>query len=216
MVATGEIISKKHLVDGFNTKVQAIINAINLNSSMSITFQGSAGTGSNVLSPSGYITNPAAIPSGQLGNTLPQTISENQLSSIVNATEIYNLFYSMIAITTKIRQCNMNWYHQINAADNLINSQTRIANFAESTTAVSGSTKPFFVKNPNITNMLSVLDLNKDNCSSTLIITADRVNALLNELYSKWDTFKSANAITYTYYTCHHNCHSNYSDRARR
>lgn len=207
-IATGQTITKTDVVNGYNNKVQNIINLINWSASAMPKFSGTDGAG---------LANPNAVPNGQLSSTQPQKINNNQLSNTILANELYNLFYNTIQDVTRVRLCSSYWYFNTNGTNALVNSQVnKYANFNATTSVVSGTTTPYFTKSPNNTNMMGSLSLGRNNINQNVVVAASNVNAIINELYNNWNTWKNSNKVTFNYYTCHSNCHSNYDNRARR
>lgn len=218
-IATDNTALKSEVVDAYNTHVQNVINLIAKNSSTGVTYTASAPVGSNG-SVTSNLTNQSAVPSGQLDNTNPTKIAVGSLSTTAIASELYNLLISACNTMTKIRNCLYVWRHSNYQAggDQEIQRFQYYTNLRNTTDAVSGSTRPYYTKDPN--SQTTTADIASSVAHTGITqnnqMVAANVTTYLQALYNKWKSWTDSNVITYNYYTCHFNCHSNYDDRARR
>lgn len=205
-IATDNIATKADVVNAYNTKLTSITNLINWRASTNPTFSGTAGE----------YTNPAALPSGQLSNTNPTTLSTSSLSDTILANELYNLIYNAIQTATRIRLTTCKWYFDTNGVDGLIDTQeNKYALYNATTSTVTGDTRPFYTKTPNTTSMQGTITLGRNGINQNATIAASNIINILNECYNNWVAFKDSNTVSFNYYTCHSN-HSNWGNRGRR
>ena len=225
-VAANNIIDKSETLDIFKTNLlTAIFSGVKGINNMP-RFVGTAGS----------FTNPVAIPTNQLDNTTKPSAS---LSDIVcQAGNTYRAFKNIIDNLTRIRYFTSNWYFQTNSTLGLVNTQSGTAIFLAripgltpySTTTMidgtSGWTRTITGTGSQVgstgtaplTSTLNVENTLKENdIISVSKVTPYTLNtALFKKLYDAWASNRN-NRITYNYYTCHSNCHSNWvNTRSRR
>lgn len=208
------------VINDFNTNV--VNNAYNkrtYNSSSYPTFSGTATYGTTGSSATTGWTNPIAIPSGHLnadGKTTMTSISDTKITASTLWSSMLNITRTLV----KIRKFTSNWYHRTDTTDNLVNTISGYAVFNTAYPAVPTGT---------LTNATATSTWTRSGATSiTLnptqtikngeIASATSINNAINNCYNAWvNNCYNGNVLTYTFYTCHQNCHSNWvNSRGRR
>lgn len=208
------------VINDFNTNVvDNAFNKRNYNSSTYPSFTGSATYGRTGSSATTGWTNPRAIPSGQLAadnKTSMTSISD----TIITASTLWSSMLSITRQLVKIRKFTSYWYHKTDATNNLVNSITGYGVFNTAYPSVPTGTLSNNVKGETWTRSGSTsITLNPtQTINSNEIATAISINDAINNCYNSWvDNCYNGNVLTYNFYTCHQNCHSNWADaRGRR
>lgn len=147
------------------------------------------------------------IPSGQLdANTKPSLSSIGSDTKLTAAT-VVNALKNAANAVTRVRKCTVNWYHTEDTTDALKQTNTNKAIFLATTSAVSGTTRPYFTKSPDTTAMTSTLSPATSNVASSQVASANNMITFINNIKTAWDT-AYASTVTYTYYTCHNQCYT--------
>ena len=221
-VTQNDEVVKQEVVNIFKTNLlQAIYSGV-IGTENPPYFNGTAGP----------FSNPIAIDAGQLDSTqIPTPTIPN---TIISASDTYTALKSIIDNLTRIRSFTSKWYYQNNDTLGLIDEKQGVAIFkatipglsAYSTAqkqigyfgwdrAITGSGEPG-TSDVRITENLTVTN------PLTGTIQADQVqpytldDSLFKNLFDAWEAEKNK-IITYNYYTCHSNCHSNWTEsRSRR
>ena len=234
-VQTNDEIIKQQVIDNFRSNLLNTIFSGNPRHSGNVPrFTKTAGGISTAAGTSRTYTQPNAIDVGQLdSNSQPSVSIPNET---ITAADTYNSLKEIVDKLTKIRYYTSNWYYQTNGNLALVESVEGTAIFKatipgldaySSATKVDGyvgwnrqiedssagvgssasTTTTLYVNNPFIQNQ----EVKADQVGN--IATND---SLFSNLYTAWMQAR-AKRITYTYYTCHSNCHSNWTDvRSRR
>lgn len=209
------------VINDFTTNV--IDNAFNkrgYNSGTYPYFSGTAGynTATNVKATTTGWTNPIAIPSGQLAADSKPSLSITD--TVITASTLWNSMLTITRALAKIRVFTSNWYHKSGTTNNLVNSVSGTAVFNTSYPAVPTGTIANNQKTSNWTRSGSTsITLNPSSSISTdTTATANNINTTITNCYNAWATnCYNGNRLTYTFYTCHYNCFSEWADsRGRR
>ena len=208
------------VINDFNANVvNKAFNNRNYNSSVYPHFSGTATFGRSGASSTVGWTNPIAIPSGHLAadnKTSMTTISD----TIITASTLWSSMLSITRQLVKIRRFTSNWYHKTDATNNLVNSVSGRAVFNTSYPSVPTGALNNDAKGESWARSGSTsVTLNPTQTINTnTVATAVSINNAINNCYNSWvNNCYNGNMLTYTFYTCHHNCHSNWSDyRGRR
>ena len=234
-VTQNDEIVKQQVVDIFKSNLLSAIFTSNLNHSGSVpTFSGTAGGISTAAGTSKTYTNPYAIDPGQLDSNAQPSVSISNAE--ISAADTYNSLKGIIDKLTKIRNYSSSWYYQSNDSTSLVATKSGTAIFKATIpglTAYSTSTKVDGATGwaRSVTGTSAGVG-SSATTTSTLTVTNPFVQnqeakagqvqprttngTLFKNLFDAWNTAKGK-TITYTYYTCHSNCHSNWTDvRSRR
>ena len=183
----------------------------------------------------GNFTNPNAIDPGQLDPTTQPGVSIP--NTLVDASDTYGAMKAVVDNLTRIRYYTSNWYFQTNDTQGFIATKSGTAIFkatipalpaysaATKTNGYSGWNRTVEGSGAAVTSAIKLTgttSVTADPVVTGKLIEANKVspyttaNALFKKLFDAWTTFRNKR-ITYTYYTCHSNCHSNWDDsRSRR
>lgn len=206
------------VINEFNTRVvdKAHSNVQYTNSKYPF-FKGSAAYGT--LNPVTGWTNPQALPDGQLSDNSKTTMTDIS-DNIITASSLWNSMLNITRTLVKIRKFTSNWYHKTNSTNNLINTVSGFATFNTAYPAVPTASLVSGAKNTSWTRSgeTNITLSPEQTIKSDEVATANNINTAINNCYNDWvNKCYNNNALTYTMYTCHHNCHSNWSNsRGRR
>lgn len=225
-VATNNEINK---ADTLNTFKSNLLTAI---------FSGVKGTNNppRFSGTAGPFSNPLALPTNQLDSTTQPSAAISGIEC--NANETYSAFKAVIDNLTRIRYFTSNWYFQTNNTLGLINTQSGTAIFlstipglstyntgtktngysgwSRTITGTGSSTSP--TGSAKLTSSLTVENtlFTNQEIEAAKVTPYTLNTALFNKLFNSWAANRN-NRITYNYYTCHSNCHSNWLNwRSRR
>lgn len=161
------------------------------------------------------ITGAEAIPSTQLSDTTKTYANVSDLGTQITASTLINTMRNLAKNCSRIRNTVCNWYHDISGTDNLIQTITGSAIYLATTPAISGSTRPYYTKSPDTTNMTIDSTTGAGDIAVNNMAKATSLTQFVTNLVNEWNT-RYNTTVTYTYYTCHSVCHSSCYDRARR
>lgn len=175
-----------------------------------------SGTGT---STGGNFTNPAALPSNQLAANTQSTMTGIS-DDIITASTLWSSMLTITRYLVKIRKFTSTWIHAQPAS--VVNKGT-VTGYAVFNTAFPAVPTGTVVVNSHTQNWTRSGSTSITLSPSQTINTgadaaAANMNTAINNCYNAWvNSCYNANALTYTYYTCHSNCHSNWEDgRGRR
>lgn len=224
-LTSGEIIQKVTanniigVINDFNSNV--VDNAFNKkthNSGNYPKFTGTATYGTTGSSSTTGWTNPNAIPSGQLAEDNKSSLTIND--TIITATSLWNSMLSITRTLVKIRKFTSQWYHKVDTTNNLVNQISGYGVFNTSYPSVPTGTLTNGAKGETWTRSGSTsITLNPTQSITTNTdATALSINTAINNCYNEWvNKCYNENQLTYQFFTCHQNCHSNWSNsRGRR
>lgn len=225
-ITTNQIINKQDIVNYFNENVVNVaFNGINYHSGNvpKYTATATAGTqwsswANGNASPNNQytITGGEAIPSNQLSNTAKSELTESQIDSdVITASIIVNAMKQLATNCSRIRNTICRWYHDTSGTDNLVQTITGKSIYLATTPAISGTTRPFYTKNPDTTTMTINSSASQGDVVINNIAKAESMIQFITNLVNEWKT-RYNTTVTYTYYTCHSVCHSSCHNRARR
>lgn len=233
-VVQDNLIVKNEVVNIFKTNLLAAMYSGAKGSNNMPKFTKTAGGITTKAGTSRVWTKPNAIDATQLDPTTYPSI--NIPNTIVSAADTYNALKTIVDNLTKIRYYTSNWYYQQNDALGLIETQTGTAVFKATVPGLSsyssatkvdgysgwnrtiqdqGSTVTQSVK---ITFTLSVTNpfIQNNEAKANQVQPYTLNNTLFKRLFDAWAVYRNKR-ITYTYYTCHSNCHSDWTNsRSRR
>lgn len=176
-------------------------------------FTGSA-TGST-----GTWTNPAALPTNQLAANSQSTMTAIE-DDIITASSLWSSMLTITRYLVKIRKFTSTWIHAQPAQAQTINTVTGWAVFNTAFPAVPTGNVTVDSQTENWTRggNTSITLSPAQTINSGADAAAANMNTAINNCYNAWvNSCYNANELTYTYYTCHSNCHSNWGDaRGRR
>lgn len=215
-IKTGDIITKDDVVNYFNTNVVNVaFNNIDYHSGNVPVYTETAesGTQGGTLTT---ITGFQAIPANQLSDTTQSLMTKEQITDkLITASTIVNIMKQLATNCSRIRNTVCRWYHDTSGTDNLVQTITGKSIYLANTPAISGTTKPYYTKNPNTTIMTTDSTADSGDISVNNIANASSVSQFITNLINEWQE-RYNTTVTYTYYTCHSVCHSSCYSRARR
>ena len=175
-----------------------------------------SGTGT---STGGNFTNPAALPSNQLAANTQSTMTGIS-DDIITASTLWSSMLTITRYLVKIRKFTSTWIHAQPALPVTMGTITGWAVFNTAYPAVPTGTVTVDSHTSNWTRggSTSITLSPSQTINTGADATAANMNTAINNCYNAWvNSCYNANALTYTYYTCHSNCHSNWGDsRGRR
>ena len=222
-VSVDDIIVKKEVTSIFKENLLTAIYAGVVGNNNVPKFNGTQGS----------FRAPAAIDPGQLDSSVP--VEPTIPSEIVTAADTYDALKKVVDGLTKIRYYTSNWYYQSQDALALVETKSGIAAFKpivsslpaynknQKTEGYSGwsrniqgtaATESAYVNLIEILEVVNPFRVNE-------LIQANQVQpytlnaTLFNNLFKAWEQVRNKR-VTYNYYTCHSNCHSNWTNARRR
>ena len=207
-------------VDDFITKA-SIINEFN-NQVLGTIYSGISWTAYNIPKMSiihynnkdYWYTTENVIPNGQL-STQSYLTEDKITSNIIDADIIYNVLTSFVNTCCRVRYTTTRWYFNYAGTYQLRGEMSAKSIYNMVTPVVTGSTTPYFTKNPNITSMTDQLSYDR-NIYNGMVVSIQSLNEFFNLLKTAWSNYYNNNPITFNYFTCYYNCYSDYSSRVRR
>lgn len=223
-IEVNQTIIKQEVIDSFKENLLAILynNASSQENPPKFT------------ETEGNFTEPNAIDVSQLDTSnYPEVTIPN---IVISALDTYNALKPIIDKLTKIRNYISNWYYQTGDVLSLVETKEGTAVFKE---VIPGlNTYNSEVKQENYTGWDRKVTGGSNNTQASISLTKTldvenpfvkgemiRVNqvqpytldaSLFNNLFKAWEQEKNK-VIEYNFYTCHSNCHSNWSNsRFRR
>lgn len=170
-------------------------------------------------STGGNFTNPAALPANQLAANSQSTMTAIG-DDIITASSLWSSMLTITRYLVKIRKFTSTWIHAQPASPVTVNTVTGWAVFNTAFPAVPTGTVTVDSHTENWTRdgNTSITLSPTQTISSGDDAAAANMNTAINNCYNAWvNSCYNANELTYTYYTCHSNCHSNWGDaRGRR
>lgn len=233
-VQQNDTIVKSEVVSIFKTNLLAAMYSGAKGSNNMPKFTQSAGGITTAAGTSRVWTTPNAIDAGQLDPTSYPSVSIP--NTIVTAADTYNALKTIVDNLTKIRYYTSNWYYQQNDTLSLVETQSGTAVFKATIpalTAYSSATKTdgysgwnrviegqgqTVTQSAKLTVTLSVTNpfVQNNQAKANQVQPYTLNNTLFKRLFDAWAVYRNKR-ITYTYYTCHSNCHSNWvNSRSRR
>lgn len=215
-IVSGDKITKTDVVNYFNTNmVNVAYNGLNYHSGNVPTYTATAQSGTQGGSMS-TITGAQAIPSNQLSNNTKPSMTVAQITDdVITASTIVKKMKEIATNCSRIRNTISRWYHDTSGTNNLVQTITGKAVYLATTPAISGTSKPYYTKAPNVTAMTTASSANSGDISKSNIAKASSIASFITNMVNEWNT-RYNTTITYTYYTCHSVCHSSCYTRARR
>ena len=208
-ITSNDLISKTQLIQEFNKLVAKMYS----NTKWTINSPPTASI-IHYNGKSSWYTTEKLVPDGQLSS--PAYLGNNALtSSLIDANIIYNALTSFVNSCCRIRKITVQWYFNYDGTYQLRTKDTQKGIFATVTPQVTGSSPPYFTKNPNNTVMIANLHYNKDIVNGQ-IISIHGIATFFNTLYNGWLHYYNNSEVTFNYFTCYFNCYSDYSSRTRR
>lgn len=171
-------------------------------------------------------SNPQAVPTSDLDSAGSAAAGADisgigVKEDIVRGATVYNVLYEAIRRLTRVRNFTSNWYHKTNTSFALVNSVSGKAVFKESLPGIAGF--PGADNTPNagwsrtINDTLQPISVANSGVVHDNVMRANEVNNFFTNLNNAWAE-TAANAVGYTFYSCHNNCHchGNCDSRSRR
>ena len=220
-VSTSSIITIVDAVNYFNSKANSVLNSASYSSSSYPRFSGSVTAGRRTdASPNGttYLTNPNAIPSGQLAS---KSISSLSISGgFIEASTLWSSISSIARTFNKVRRFSSNWRHKWDNTWQNVSSVSGTAVFNTSFPGVPSGSDVIDGRSTRWSRSGGNVTLSPSNSgisSGSLVGASTYINAVMN-CYNAWyNSCYNSNTIYYTMYTCHANCHNScHHDRGRR
>lgn len=174
-------------------------------------------------SKDGY-TNPQALPASSLAENTKTTMTSISGTTLSAAT----LWESMLSITrtlVKIRKFTTSWAHREPNSTALVTVYQTITGYGVFNTAYPTPPGSGTLNGDNVASQVwersgaTSITLNPEQTIKSKESTlASTMNSSINNCYNAWvNACYNANVLTYSLYTCHTNCHSNWGDaRGRR
>ena len=168
------------------------------------------------------------VPNDDLIDKLNPKINTDNLSDCIKADDVKNAILAAANAYMNIRKIKMEWMHAVDTSGMTYNvfmhKYPDISSYAtlqdtipERATDVENITYNFgkvINNSKHIKGSLSDID---SEVSAGNIISVEGLNTYVSNLYDKWLETINDNVLTYTTYTCHWVCHSNWSShRSRR
>lgn len=205
-IAKNQIVTKQDVINYFNANI------------VDFAYSGTPWHSGNVpkiqSKQTGQTGTVDAIPASQFDSN-----TKNYLTSIsdtiITASTLTTALLGIVKNLTRIRNTTYRYYHSTSGVDGLVATATNKAIFKAVTPVISGTTRPYYTKSPNVTDMTQNISVSTADISAGALISAEKMINFFNALKNSWQTAYN-NTVTFTYYTCHDQCHSNCEHRARR
>ena len=214
------IVKIADVVDYFNQQSQSILNQATYHSGSYPHFTGtcSGGTTGDQGNASTYLTDPQALPDGQLAGKSIGTLSIAH--GIINAGVVWTAISNIAKTFNKVRRYSSTWQHKQDSTWQNMGTVTGCAVFDTNFPAVptgtdttGGKSTRWERSGENVT-----LDPSAGALAASKLIDASDFVDTVNNCYNEWhNKCFNSNTLNYTMYTCHANCHNQcYVNRNRR
>ena len=222
-ISQQNLITIVDAVNYFNQKAQTVLNQASYHSGYYPRFSGSCTGGRRGDEISGanestYLTNPNALPSGQLAAKSIGTLSIS--SGVIKADTLWNGINNIAKTFNKVRKFSSNWRHRYDSAWQNKGTVTGRGVFNTGFPGVPGGGDAIDGKSTRWTRSGGNVTLSpsKGNMVASQTITAAGYIQTVDNCYNEWyNKCYNSNQLSYTMYTCHANCHSQcYVNRQRR
>ena len=202
----------------FNQKAQSVLNTASYHSGSYPRFSGSCTAGQRGSNESTYLTNPQALPSGQLSSKSVSTLTIS--SGVITASTLWNSINNIARTFNKVRRFTSNWQHRYDSTWQNKNTVTGRGVFNTSFPSVPGGSDTLNGRSTRWTRSGGNVTLSPSRGTMTAgnIISAAEYMQTVDNCYNEWyNKCYNNNMLSYTMYTCHANCHSScHSNRGRR
>ena len=217
-ITVQNLITITDAVDYFNQRAQSVLNQATYHRGNYPRFSGTVTAGQRGSNESTYLTNPQALPSGQLA---AKSISSLAISGgIITAGTLWNSINTIAKTFNKVRYFSANWQHRYDSVWQNKGTVTGRGSFDTRFPSVPGGSDTIDGRSTRWTRSGGNVSLSPS--AGTMVvgqmITASGFIATINNCYNEWyNKCYNSNSLNYTMYTCHANCHSQcHSNRGRR
>ena len=192
---TGSIVTRDDVVSYFETNVKEVVTLNSYYYTRIPTFSGDAGTVN-------------AIPQADL-DTIDSISSLSLSDGMIYGSTVYDAMIALVKNYTRVR--NFTSYYQYQSDDGYSTQSTVTGK------AIFQTTLPTVASNYSRSKDGSLLvDPSVSDNLSGNIGTVSRVQTLVSNLVSAWESARN-DSIVYYYYCCHSSCHSScHGNRGRR
>lgn len=202
----------------FNQKAQSVLNAASYHSGSYPRFSGSCTAGRRGSNESTYLTNPQALPSGQLSSKSVSTLTIS--SGVITASTLWNSINNIARTFNKVRRFTSNWQHRYDSTWQNKNTVTGRGVFDTSFPSVPSGSDTLDGRSTRWTRSGGNVTLSPSHGTMTAgnIISAAEYMQTVDNCYNEWyNKCYNNNTLSYTMYTCHANCHDScHGNRGRR
>jgi hypothetical protein len=228
MVSKNQVITQPALADAFLANINSLILAGAYHNGNAPHFSGTSLYKTNYNSNITYTayTNPQAIPTADL-DSVGNALADSNINAvgikgnIIKGATVYSVLCDVIRKMTRVRNFTSRWYHKTNGSLALVNTVSGKAIFKETLSVLNSFPETNNTLNSGwsrtTNNTLQTISVGTSGIVKDSVIYADSVNTFLTNLNNAWAAVEE-NAIGYTFYSCHNNCHchSNCDSRHRR